>query len=66
MILKIPRPDGEGEVHVVGNPIKLSHSKPRPAERWPALGRDTDTILGSDLALAADELETLRRDGIIG
>lgn len=66
MILKIPRPDGKGEVHVVGNPIKLSHSKPKPAERWPALGRDTDAILQADLELGADDLETLRRERVIG
>jgi crotonobetainyl-CoA:carnitine CoA-transferase CaiB-like acyl-CoA transferase len=66
MILRIPRPDGEGEVHVVGNPVKLSHSEPRPAERWPALGRDTDELLRADLGLADADLEALRRDGVIG
>ena len=66
MILRIPRPDGEGEVHVVGNPVKLSHSTPKPVERWPALGRDTDAVLGSDLGLGEAELEALRSDGVIG
>lgn len=66
MILRVPRPDQQGEVHVVGNPVKLSRSEPRPAERWPALGRDTDEILRTDLALGDTELESLRDDGVIG
>lgn len=66
MILRIPRPDGEGEVHVVGNPVKLSHSRPKPLERWPALGRDTDAVLGGELGLGDSELEALRTDGVIG
>jgi len=66
MILRIPRPDGEGEVHVSGNPIKLSRSKVKPVERWPTLGRDTDAILQTDLALGDADLEALRREGVIG
>ena len=66
MILRVPRPDGQGEVHVVGNPVKLSHSDPRPTERWPALGRNTDDILQADLGLGDADLEALRNDGVIG
>jgi len=66
MILRIPRPDGEGEVHVSGNPVKLSHSEPKPVERWPALGRDTDDVLRADLGLADSDLSALRDAGVIG
>jgi crotonobetainyl-CoA:carnitine CoA-transferase CaiB-like acyl-CoA transferase len=65
MILRVPRPDGEGEVHVVGNPVKLSHSEPKTIERWPALGHDTDEILRGDLALGDVDLAALRADGVI-
>ena len=65
MILRIPRPDGEGEVHVVGNPVKLTESEPRPVERWPALGRDTEAVLRDALGLDDGELEALRTEGII-
>ena len=65
MILRVPRPDGEGEVHVVGNPVKLSHSAPRKAERWPALGSNTDEILRADLGLDDAALDGLRNDGVI-
>lgn len=66
MILRIPRPDGEGEVHVVGNPVKLSRSRPQPVRPWPALGRDTGEVLKGELGLADAELEALRRAGVIG
>ena len=65
MILKIPRPDGQGEVHVVGNPVKLSHGVPKPTQRWPALGHDTDDVLRGDLDLSDDEIDTLRGEGVI-
>ena len=65
MILRVPRPDGEGEVHISGNPVKLSHSEPKPVERWPALGRDTDEVLRADLGLADSDLAALRDDGVI-
>lgn len=65
MILRIPRPDGEGEVHVVGNPVKLSHSEARPVERWPALGAHTSEVLRGRLGLDDSELERLRADGVI-
>jgi len=65
MILRVPRPDGEGEVHVVGNPVKLSHSDVRPVERWPALGAHTEEVLRGNLGLADGDLEQLRTDGVI-
>jgi CoA:oxalate CoA-transferase len=65
MVIRVPRPDGAGEVHVAGNPIKLSASAlPAPA-RWPCLGAHTREILGADLGLADAELERLRAGGVI-
>ena len=65
MILRIPRPDGEGEVHIVGNPVKLSHSEARPVEKWPTLGAHTSEVLNDCLGLGEGDLEQLRADGII-
>jgi len=65
MVTKIPRPDGAGEVHVAGNPIKLSASESRRPERWPCLGAHTHEILRADLGLADAELERLRGIGVI-
>jgi crotonobetainyl-CoA:carnitine CoA-transferase CaiB-like acyl-CoA transferase len=65
MVIAVPRPDGAGEVHVAGNPIKLSASRvPEPA-RWPALGADTREILRADLGLSDTEQAKLRTDGVI-
>jgi crotonobetainyl-CoA:carnitine CoA-transferase CaiB-like acyl-CoA transferase len=65
MLIQVPRPDGAGEVHVAGNPIKLSASESRSPERWPCLGAHTREILGADLGLAESELERLRSAGVI-
>ncbi|MCA9510053.1 MAG: CoA transferase [Myxococcales bacterium] len=66
MILRIPRPDGKGAVHIVGNPVKLSRSTPREPERWPTIGRDTRDLLRADLGLSDGDLDALRSDGVIG
>ena len=65
MVIAVPRPDGEGDVHVSGNPIKLSASAPRPPERWPTLGAHTREVLEADLGLTAAELERLRQNGVV-
>jgi formyl-CoA transferase len=65
MVIAVPRPDGQGEVHVAGNPILLSGSAPREGLRWPALGAHTDRVLAADLGLDAAELARLRGAGAI-
>jgi crotonobetainyl-CoA:carnitine CoA-transferase CaiB-like acyl-CoA transferase len=66
MVIAVPRPDGEGEVHVAGNPIKLSHSHVREPERWPALGAHTQEILAADLGMTDSEIARLRAEKVIG
>ncbi len=66
MVLSIPRPDTGEPLHVVGNPVKLSRSAPRPVERWPTLGQHTDAVLERELGLTAPEREALREKGVIG
>ena len=65
MVLSVPRPHADAAIHVVGNPIKLSKSLDRPAQRWPTLGQHTREILRSDLAMDDAEFEALRSDGVI-
>jgi crotonobetainyl-CoA:carnitine CoA-transferase CaiB-like acyl-CoA transferase len=65
MLIAVPRPDGEGDVHVSGNPIKLSGSATREPERWPALGAHTREVLADDLGLTQAELERLRQNGVV-
>jgi len=53
-----------GKIREVGCPIKISGSTPeyRPA---PALGQDTEDILSAYLGCSAEEIEELRREGIV-
>jgi formyl-CoA transferase len=65
MVIAVPRPDGEGDVHVAGNPVKLSHSIAPEPERWPSLGAHTHEILAADLGLSDAELADLRAEKVI-
>ena len=65
MVIRVPRPDGEGDVRVAGNPIKLSGSEVRAPERWPALGAHTREVLTADLDLTEADLERLRALGVV-
>lgn len=65
MIVEVDRPDGRGQIHVVGNPVKLSRSPEPAVERWPSVGRDTDAILGDEAGLDRAERQRLRDEGVI-
>ena len=65
MIRKIPRPDDDEPLMIVGNPIKLSETPERPDERWPTLGQHTEEILRLDLGLAKSEIDSLCEAGVI-
>src|SRR5690606_23655256 len=66
MLLRIPRPDSDEPMLVVGNPIKLSKTPERPPRRWPTLGEHTDQVLRSELGLRDDDLRALRDKKVIG
>ncbi|MFN3586967.1 MAG: CaiB/BaiF CoA transferase family protein [Moraxellaceae bacterium] len=63
MVVDVPLDSG-GSVRQPGNPVKLgdddTHFRPPPA-----VGRDTDRVLGECLGLDADALAALREKGII-
>ncbi len=61
------------EMPVSGRPLKIPSIQPKLTEtpgrtEWtgPALGEHTEEVLRSLLGLGDDELESLRRDGVIG
>jgi formyl-CoA transferase len=66
MLIEVPRPDAEGELLVVGNPVKLSRVAEGPIARFPRLGEHTDEVLRGMLGLGAAELAELRAQGVIG
>ncbi len=65
MLLEVPRPDGERDMLVVGNPIKMSHVSEGPLRSFPALAEHTDEVLREVLALPDAELAELRRQQVI-
>ena len=66
MLIKVPRPDSEEPLLVVGNPVKLSHMSEGPVRRFPCLGEHTDALLNGLLGLPQEQLESLRESGVIG
>jgi formyl-CoA transferase len=66
MLLRIPRPDSDEPMLVVGNPIKLSGTPERPPRRWPTLGEHTDRVLRTELGLDESAVRGLRERGVIG
>ena len=65
MLLRIPRPDSDEPILVVGNPIKLSGSPERAPRRWPTLGEHTDRVLRTELGLSDDDLRALREKKVV-
>ncbi len=64
MLLRVPRPDADEPLLVVGNPIKLSDCPETAPTRWPTLGEHTDEVLRAELALSDQELADLRQRGV--
>ncbi len=59
------RADGT-RVPVAGYPVKMSATPTTTRRAPPALGADTDELLREELGLSAEEIETLREEGVIG
>jgi succinate--hydroxymethylglutarate CoA-transferase len=53
-----------GPMKLVNTPVKYSHSKPGIRSPPPTLGQHTDEIL-ADLGLDADEINSLKADGVV-
>jgi formyl-CoA transferase len=67
MLVELPRTDGVAQpVLIPGNPVKLSAVAEGPETRVPWLGEHTAQILLDELDLTAEEIETLRADGVLG
>jgi crotonobetainyl-CoA:carnitine CoA-transferase CaiB-like acyl-CoA transferase len=66
MLVAHPRTDGVDQpVLIPGLPIKFADVSEGPETRVPWLGEHTDEVLGAELGLVADDLETLRAESVI-
>jgi formyl-CoA transferase len=65
MLIAVPRPDGEQDMQVVGNPVKLSRVAEGPLTSFPRLGEHTEQVLRDTLGVAEDELAVLREQRVI-
>ncbi len=54
-----------GPVKLLGIPYTLSETPAEISKPPPALGEHTDEVLGSILGMASDQIDVLRRDGVI-
>jgi crotonobetainyl-CoA:carnitine CoA-transferase CaiB-like acyl-CoA transferase len=66
MIHRVPRPDAEDPLLIVGNPIKLSGMPETEPTGWPRLGEHTDEILRAELGISDRELHDLHERGAVG
>ena len=54
-----------GPMKLVSPPVKFSESKPSIRSAPPTLGQHTDEILSNTLGMKADEIESLKSEGVI-
>ena len=54
-----------GPMRLVSPPVKFSESKPSIRSAPPTLGQHTDEILSSVLGMNANEIESLKSEGVI-
>lgn len=64
MTVEMEQP-GLGMIKLMGNPIKMSETRPSPKGPAPGLGEDNRSVLAELLGLPEAELERLRREGVI-
>ena len=64
MVIPLNQP-GLGRVELLGSPIKMSETRPRPRGPAPRLGGDTEWVLREILGLSLEEISRLREMGAI-
>jgi crotonobetainyl-CoA:carnitine CoA-transferase CaiB-like acyl-CoA transferase len=64
MVVEVDQP-GLGRIRVLGNPVKMSETRPTPRGPAPALGEDTGEVLEELLDLDGAQVSALRRKGVI-
>jgi crotonobetainyl-CoA:carnitine CoA-transferase CaiB-like acyl-CoA transferase len=57
---------GDGQVRLIGNPIKMSETPVSYRHAPPLLGENTNDVLGELLGLDGEAISRLRERGIVG
>jgi crotonobetainyl-CoA:carnitine CoA-transferase CaiB-like acyl-CoA transferase len=57
--------EGDHEIAVLGTPFKFADTELAEFRPPPLLGEHTDDVLASVLAMSPDDIEQLRRDGVV-
>ena len=65
MLAEVEHPDGEGPLPTRGVPIQLGRTPGSVRRAAPTLGQDSERALRELLGLGPEEIEQLRRDGIV-
>lgn len=65
MLVDVEQP-GLGKVRISGSPIRLSETPGEVYAPAPRLGEHTEEVLKRILHYSSDEIETLRKEGVIG
>lgn len=63
VVVTVPHPE-RGSYKTVGLPMRLSDS-PADIESSPLLGEHNDDVYGRELGMSADDLATLKTNGVI-
>ena len=64
MVTEIEHPDC-GPMKLVSPPVKYSFSQPSIRSPPPTLGQHTDELLGEVLGMSAEEIQSLKSEGIV-
>jgi CoA:oxalate CoA-transferase len=65
MLVEVDQP-GLGKVRIAGSPIRLSETPGEVYAPAPSLGQHTEDVLRGILGYSEDEIELLRKEGVIG
>lgn len=57
--------DACGSIKLVSPPVKFSHSTPSIRSPPPTLGQHTNDVLTELLGMKIDEVEALKKDGVV-
>jgi crotonobetainyl-CoA:carnitine CoA-transferase CaiB-like acyl-CoA transferase len=65
MLAEVAHPDGQGSLPTHGTVLRMERTNASPQRAAPALGQDTERLLTELLGASPEEVERLRREGVV-